>query len=125
MQKQRGMTFIGLVLIIACIVFVAVIGIKLVPAYLEYFAVKKAITRISNDPSFNDMTKKDVTESFDKSADIDNIKEVSGKDLVITQSDSGKMIVSVDYQEVVPLVGNVSALLDFSVTTAPAKLSLK
>ena len=34
MRKQQGMTFIGLVLMIAGIVFVAVIGMKLTPAYL-------------------------------------------------------------------------------------------
>ncbi|OAM52581.1 DUF4845 domain-containing protein [Methylovorus sp. MM2] len=125
MQKQRGMTFIGLVLIIACVVFVAVIGMKLVPAYLEYFAVKKAILKIGNEPNFKDMTQKEIAESFTKSAIIDNIREVAGSDLVVSQDDSGKPVVSVDYQQVVPLIGNVSALLDFSVTTAPAKLSLK
>jgi len=112
-------------LIIACVVFVAVIGMKLVPAYLEYFAVKKAITRISNEPNFRDMSKKDIADSFYKIALIDNIKEVSEADLIISQDDSGKTIISVEYQQVVPLMGNVSALLDFSVTTAPAKLSLK
>lgn len=34
MNKQRGMTFIGTVLMVAGIVFVAVIGMKMVPAYL-------------------------------------------------------------------------------------------
>jgi len=125
MQKQRGMSFIGLVLMIAGIVFVAVIGMKLAPAYIEYFAVKKAIVRISNEPNFSDLSKGEIAAAFDKSASIDDINEVKGKDLQLSKNDNGKSVVSVEYEKVVPLFGNVSALLEFSATTEPKKLSLQ
>jgi uncharacterized protein DUF4845 len=111
------MTFIGLVLTIAIIVFVAVIAMKLVPAYIEYFSVKKALTKISNDPSFNQMGKNEIVASFDRTASIDYITVISGKDLTVEKDEAGKTIVSADYQALVPLVGNVSALLDFSAST--------
>lgn len=117
MHKQRGMTFIGLVLTIAIIVFVAVIGMKLVPAYIEYFSVKKALTKISNDPSFQEMSKHDIVASFDRTATIDNITVIGGKDLTVEKDDAGQTVVSAEYQALVPLVGNVSALLDFSAST--------
>lgn len=117
MHKQRGMTFIGLVLTIAIIVFVAVIGMKLVPAYIEYFSVKKAITKISNDPAFQQMSKQEIVVSFDRTASIDNITVITGKDLTVEKDDAGQTVVSADYQALVPLVGNVSALLDFSAST--------
>lgn len=117
MKKQRGMTFIGVVLLVAVIVFVAVIGMKLAPAYLEYFSVKKAIAKIANDPGFSSMGKNDVTKSFDKSATIDDIRSIEGKELEISKNESGLMVVTADYQVLVPLMGNVSALLDFSAST--------
>lgn len=117
MHKQRGITFIGLVFVVAAIVFVAVIGMKLTPAYLEFMSVKKVITKIAHEPSFADMSKKDIVDEFDKGATIDNIKVVQGRDLEISKQDSGKQIVSVQYQAVVPLVANISALLDFKAST--------
>jgi hypothetical protein len=117
MHKQRGITFIGLVFVVAAIVFVAVIGMKLTPAYLEFMAVKKVITKIAHEPSFAEMSKKDIVAEFDKGATIDDIKVVQGSDLEITKQDSGKQVVSVQYQAVVPLVANVSALLDFKAST--------
>lgn len=117
MHKQRGITFIGLVFVIAAIVFVAVLGMKLTPAYLEYMSVKKVIAKIAHEPSFAEMNKKDIMDEFDKGAVIDNIKVVQGRDLEITKQDSGKQTVSVQYQVVVPLVANVSALLDFNAST--------
>jgi len=116
MQKQHGMTFIGLVLMIAAIVFVAVIGMKMTPAYLEFMSVKKALNNIASRPDFREMTKKDIYESFSKTAAIDNIDSIKAKELIITQSDLGPVVIA-EYQVVVPLMGNVSALLDFYAAT--------
>jgi hypothetical protein len=116
MYKQRGMTFIGLVLIIAGVIFIASIGIKLYPPYMEFFTVNKAIKRIANDSSFADMTPREIKEAFDKSASIDSIRVITSNDLVIEKGE-GKPIVTAEYQVVVPIIGNVSALLDFFTST--------
>jgi hypothetical protein len=122
MHKQRGITFIGLVLMIAAGLFILVIAMKLAPAYIEFFNVKNAITKIGNDAGFADMSKKEIVDSFDKSASIDDIQAVQGHDLEVIKDDSGKQVVSIDYQKVVPIFGNVSALIDFSASTDKSSL---
>jgi Tfp pilus assembly protein PilE len=122
MKKQRGMTFIGLVLIIAAGLFIGIIAMKLAPAYLEYFNVKNAVTKIGNEASFADMTKKDIADEFDRSATIDSIEVVQGRDLEVTKDESGKQIVSIDYQKVIPIVANISVLVDFSASTGKSHL---
>jgi Tfp pilus assembly major pilin PilA len=116
-NKQQGMTFIGLVLVIATIIFLAVIGMKVVPAYIEFFGVKKIIKSISNDPKFNEMSKQDIITSFDKGANIGYVSVIKGSDLVIAKGDSGN-VVSATYQVTVPIVANASVLLDFNISTA-------
>jgi len=123
MHKQRGITFIGLVFVIVTLGFVAVMGMKLMPAYLEYFSVKKAIIKFSKEPSFASMSKKDIVDEFDRSATIDDIKVVAGKDLEVSKDDAGKPVVSIEYQATVPLIANVSALIDFSASTESARIS--
>ena len=112
MRTQQGMTFIGLVLTVAGIVFIAMIGIKLTPAYLEFMSVKKVIANIASQPDFKQMTAKDIFLTFQKNSDVDNITSINAADLVISQGTAGTVI-EVEYQVVVPLVANVSALLDF------------
>lgn len=120
MRKQQGMTFIGLVFTIAAIVFVAVIAMKLTPAYMEFLSVKKAITKIENDPSFASMSKNDIVAQFDRSATIDDIKAIKGNELLISKEEGGRPVVTAEYQTVVPLVANVSALIDFRASTDDA-----
>lgn len=120
MHKQRGITFTGLAFVLVTLGFVAVMGMRLIPAYLEYFSVKKAIVKLSNEPSFAAMSKKDIVDEFDRSATIDDIKVVTGNDLEVSKDDAGKPVVSIEYQATVPLIANVSALIDFSVSTESA-----
>ena len=117
MRKPQGMTFIGLVLMIAGIVFVAVIGMKLTPAYLEFLSVKRAIAKIENDPSFANLNKNDIVSQFDRSAQIDDIRAIKGNELLIAKEEGGRPVVTAEYETVVPLVANVSALINFRAST--------
>ena len=108
-NKQTGMTFIGLVLVIAAVVCIAVVGMKVGPAYGEFMNIKKAVKKAAGEGD----NKKNIAASFDRTAQIDNIESVKGADLVVNNG-----VASVEYQKVIPIVANASILLDFSVTSA-------
>jgi Domain of unknown function (DUF4845) len=116
-NKQSGMTFIGLVLVIAAVVFIAVIGIKVTPAYLEFFSIKKIISKIGHESNFAQMSKKEIIDEFTNGANISYVTVISGSDLVIQKSDEGNLV-KAEYQVVLPVVANASILLDFSTSTA-------
>lgn len=117
MRQQRGMTFIGLVLTIAAILFVVMVALKLAPAYMEYFTIKKTLKKISNDPDFAQMSKKDIMDDFSRASQVDDINSIRAQDLVVSKNTSGQNVVSVDYQKVVPIIANVSVLLDFNASS--------
>ncbi|MES2579063.1 MAG: DUF4845 domain-containing protein [Pseudomonadota bacterium] len=110
-HNQKGGSFIGMIIVIAAIVFFAILGLKLGPAYLEYMNVKNAVKKVANSADLND--KKAVVTQFNNSASIDNITVVKGSDLVVNNG-----VVSVEYQVVIPIMANASALLDFNATSA-------
>lgn len=113
MQKQKGMTFIGLVLVIVALVCIVLVGVKVTPAYIEFFGVKKIIKKIGEEPNFNEMSKKDIMTAFDKGANIGYVTVIKGSDLVIENG-----TVSADYQVTIPIVANASVLLDFNASSA-------
>ena len=103
------MTFIGLVLVVAAVVCIAIVGMKVAPAYGEFMNIKKAVKKAAGEAD----NKKDIAASFDRTASIDNIERVKGADLVVNNG-----VASVEYQVVIPIVANASILLDFSATSA-------
>ena len=126
MRKQQGFTFWSLTFTVGTIVIVALLTMKLFPAYSEFFAVKKAINRMASEGNLSNMEKSDIQRAFDRSSGIDDIRSVQPKDLKITRSSSGETVVTADYEVVIPLIANISALLTFHASTedAPAGKSL-
>jgi hypothetical protein len=57
-----------------------------------------------------------VENAFDRRAVVENITAISAKDLEITK-DGDKVVLSVDYSVKVPLVKNLNACMDFSVSS--------
>jgi len=118
MKKQRGMTFLGFVIIAAIAICIVLAGVKVLPDYVEYMGVKKIIQKIGNEPELDQMSKKDIIKEFDKGAAAGYVSVVKGADLQITKDENGKQVVSVEYQVVKPLAFNLSALMDFEASTA-------
>ena len=116
-SKQAGMTFVGLVLVIAAVIFLAIIGMKVVPAYIEFSSVKNAIKYVANETGFATMSKKEIMTAFDKSASTGYITVIKGSDLIIEKDATGN-VVTAEYPVTLPIVANASILLDFHATSA-------
>ena len=116
MQKQRGISLVGLIVTLAVIGFLAVMAAKLMPAYIEYFAVKKMFASMEQAGDLK-LSVREIRKSFDTRNTIEDVKSVKGEDLEVTK-EAGETVLSVSWSAKVPLVANVSACLDFSVTTA-------
>ena len=114
MKKQRGMGALGIFLLLALFIGAAIVGMKMVPAYLEYYAIKRAFHKLSGD--LDGASVKDIKMKFSNHATIDDIKSVQPDDLEISK-EGGKVVVSASYQVTIPLAGNISLLMDFNPST--------
>jgi Tfp pilus assembly major pilin PilA len=115
MKRQRGLSLIGLIIVAGVLVFVAIIGFKMLPAYIEYFTIKKVLMDLTHQADLRGASIKDVQNAFEKRRQIDNIESVTGQDLEITkQGETGFSIIA-SYTVRVPLFSNISACVDFEV----------
>ncbi|MFC0250392.1 DUF4845 domain-containing protein [Massilia consociata] len=113
--RQAGVSLTGLILVLAVLGVAAVFALKLVPTYTEYSAIKDAIVRAKEAGG----TPREMQVAFDKNAGINNVTAVRGRDLTFTRED-GEVQISFAYEKRVPLVGNVSLLIDYAGTTDPS-----
>ncbi|TFH12180.1 MAG: DUF4845 domain-containing protein [Nitrosomonadales bacterium] len=114
--KQRGMSLSALLLWSVVLIFVAILGMKMIPVYREYAAIKTTLAAMTNDPVLLDGTKEDIRKSFNKRAQIDDISAVNGNDLDINK-ESGKIVLGIIYSVKTPLFANISLYFDFNVSS--------
>jgi hypothetical protein len=111
-NKQQGVSLSGLLIWSVIIVLVAILGMRLVPSFIEYAAIKRALMATASDPDLQNAAARELRLAFDKRAAIDEIKSVSGRDIVINKQNTQVML-SVSYAVKKPLFANVSLLIDF------------
>jgi type II secretory pathway pseudopilin PulG len=116
MGKQRGVTLMGLIITLAVLGFLAVMAAKLMPAYIDYFAVKKMFATMEQAGDLK-LSVREIRKSFDTRNTIEDVRALKGDDLEIGK-EGGETVVSVAWSVKVPMVANISTCLDFSVTTA-------
>ena len=116
LRHQHGIGFIGLIFIFAVAAVVLLLGLKLVPVYLELFSVKKVMAAMAQGEEVKSGTVTDIRKSFDRRAVIDNIQAVTAADLEITK-DAGETVVVATWQHRVALFTGYTLLVDFSVST--------
>lgn len=119
-KNQQGMTFFGVMFVGMAVVLGAILVMKLIPPYLEFWSVQKIIGVMAKDPALPGMTPQEVRSSFARRAVIDNVKVIAGKDLDVTK-DRGETVVSAEYSVTVPVAGNLSALIEFKASTQGSK----
>lgn len=116
MGKQRGISLVNLIVWLAVGGFLLVMAAKLVPTYIEFFAVKKMFSSMEQAGDLKGSVR-DIRKSFETRNAIEDVKSVRGDDLEVTK-EGGETVVSATWSVKVPLVSNISACLDFYVTSA-------
>ena len=111
-RSQRGLSIIGLIFIGLIVVGLLAIGFKAVPAVIEYIAIERALQKIKNEGT----TVREIQVAFERHATIDDITSISSRDLDITK-EGDQVVISYAYQKKIPLVENVSLVIDFAGTT--------
>ena len=91
-RHQRGITFIGMVFVGVVVAFVGIMVAQVFPTYTEYLTIQKAVNKAASGT-----TVAEVRASFDRTASVDYITSISGKDLEVTKQ-GDKVVVSFEYE---------------------------
>lgn len=110
--KQRGLTFISLVLLLGLIAFFTMLVLKIGPIYFNHGKVVNALEAVENTTDITSKTRTEILSSLLKRFDMNYVEYVTTDDIHI-QAQPGYVKVDIDYERVEPMVGNLSVLVEF------------
>jgi Tfp pilus assembly major pilin PilA len=114
-NRQQGMTFIGLLCVLALVGVVVYAGIRLAPLYLNYMKVAKAMDAVAAEVKGDNPDPAVIRGLIDRHFTIDDPTGVEAKDVEITRDDSGVQM-HIAYDDAAPYVANVSLSVHFEKT---------
>jgi hypothetical protein len=113
--RQRGLSLIGFLFVTAVVLVVALLGFRVIPAYIEYFSVQKALQGALADST--DLTAADVRKLLDRRFNADYIDSVRAADVQVTRSNN-VTTASVSWESRLHLVSNASLVLEFDASAS-------
>lgn len=112
-HRQRGMTMLGILVLVVVVGAWVYAGIRMAPKYLEFMRVASTLEQVrdeydSNPGTTEFMLRKAVERRFD----IEMVEVITSNDIEI-KKDGAMFTMRAAYEDTVPLAGNVSFLLEF------------
>jgi Tfp pilus assembly protein PilE len=114
-QRQQGMTFIGLLCILAMAGVLVYAGIRLVPVYLNYMNIVKTMEATASEVKDDNPNPEAIRNSLERHWEVTTISAVDYKDVEITKGESGVSL-HVAYDDSEPFIANVSLAVHFDKT---------
>jgi len=103
---------ISLVFILGLIGFFVMLTLKIVPIYLDHGKVKSALEALKATPELQTKSEYEIRDSLNKRFSINYVYDVKPENIKVTKH-GGYVKVEIEYETVVKLVSNLSALAEF------------
>ncbi|MFC3815893.1 DUF4845 domain-containing protein [Lysobacter sp. GCM10012299] len=112
-RTQSGMTLIGFVIVLAVAGVFIYMGMKVIPMYSEYFAVKEALKELSKEAGISQKDPSSIKDLFFRRLYISYAENVKPENVKIARKDAGYTM-SVDYEVRRPLIANIDVVGHFT-----------
>jgi len=119
LTRQKGMTGIGWLIVLGLIGFFALLTLKMVPSYLEYYKIVSTLDSIAEESGFD--SPRQIVDLLERRFDISYVNTILPKDVII-KSAGQYYSVRAKYDSKVHLFGNVSVLMAFDKQVMAHKL---
>jgi hypothetical protein len=113
MHSQKGVTLSGFLLWAIVVSFALLLGFRIGPPYFEYITIKRQLQAVAKEPEVQTGQRAAVETAFMKRTMIEDIKSITGKDLVISKEGDG-VVISAEYTRCEHVVANLRACMDFA-----------
>ncbi|MFK8052708.1 MAG: DUF4845 domain-containing protein [Woeseiaceae bacterium] len=112
MARQRGMTTLGLIILVVFVGLFVYAGMRLGPVYMENLKVSGTLEKVEEEFSGTNATQRKIRSSIEKRFDVESVNAISFKDVLITKAPNG-FDVTANYTNTVPFIANIHFAVKF------------
>lgn len=114
MHRQRGMSFISILIIMMVVVFLGMFAFKVGPHYMEYSAVKSIAEDAAGQPELL-RSKSKMQQYLTQAYRTNSIWDLKPKDTIVMKKDGKKgMVLTVKYEKRANLIYNIDLVTRFN-----------
>lgn len=113
-KRQRGLTLIGFVIVLAVVGFFAYIGMQLFPVYGEYYSVVSAMKGVQSEPGVATMSPERIKDLLFRRFYISYVESVKPENVRVSRKEGYTLTVKYEVRR--PLIYNIDFVASFDKT---------
>jgi len=114
LKRQAGMSFLGIMLLVAVALFIGLFALKVVPSYIEFMTVSTIVEDTQTNAELMKSPKSKVMDSINAAYRQNNLWDLKAEDtIVLTKDRTMGYKVAVDYEKRANLFSNIYVVTEF------------
>jgi hypothetical protein len=114
--RQHGLTIFGFLLASAVVVIFALVGFRVIPSYIEYYSVKRALEDTMRGGSVDPNSPQAFRSELARRLQTSYVENVKATDAVL-QRNGSQLTAELAWERRLHMVGNAYILLEFEVAS--------
>lgn len=111
-KYEHGIGVIGLISWAIIVVFALLLAIRVIPPYMQYYELKKIMSKMAENPELKTMSKGKIKQLFMNQVNVNSIQGVT-PDRLIVENKNNQLVLAIDYEVRKPLIANIDAVYKF------------
>lgn len=112
-HSQRGLSILGWLVVLAIVAFVGSTALKIVPHYMDYYAIEKMIKAVEHEKALGISTPADFVSYMNKGMQVNSINDIDLDKAVRVRLENSDFHVTLKYEKREPLVENLDLVVHF------------
>ena len=112
-HRQKGMSFVGWMAVVAIFGFLILSFFKVFPIYNENFTIQSVLTHLANDEKVDFKSKRAIWDSLAKRLAVNEVYTIKPENVTIQRKD-GKTTITISYRAQRPYIGDLFIGGDFT-----------
>lgn len=109
-QRQRGISFIGFIVVLAVVGFFLFLGMKIGPTYLEFYTMRNAVNKVAAEAEVADVNT--LRRAMDRQMTIDYADSYN-REFIRVVRDGNQLNLVLNYEIRKPLIYNLDFVAKF------------
>jgi hypothetical protein len=114
-NRQKGMTGLGWLTVLGLIAFFALLTLRMLPSYLEYYKVSAALEKLPEESGMAEVNPVAIRKALERQFDIGYVKVIRPSEVSVKPS-GANYNVRAEYDDRVHLFANVDVVMSFDKT---------
>ena len=112
-SKQKGLTLVSWLMLMALIGFIVLIVLRMFPIYTNHFKIEDVLHSLADETNLYNLPREELLSIIDRKLNINMASGFRHEHFTITLKENGNKVMAIKYEDRRNITGNIDVIVSF------------